>query len=104
VESRTTRWPGNYGSSPTLVHGATELRYTWEADSAPEPLRRWSASSDPVLREARRILDTGATDRQALVNVDAEVRTEVDEALATALRSPEPDPARAAEFVLAPPL
>jgi pyruvate dehydrogenase E1 component alpha subunit len=103
IESRTSRWPGNYGSSPTLAHGVTDLTWIWDVAEVPSALEAWTATSDPVLREARRLLDAGTLDREALLAVDREVRAEMTAAADAALASPEPDPARAAEFVLAPP-
>jgi len=103
VEARTSRWPGNFGSSPTLVHGPTEVAWAWTPSAAPEPLRRWVASSDPVLRLARRLLETGTAAREALLSIDREVRAEIDSAVRAALASPEPDAELAAAFVLAPP-
>ncbi|MDE3076549.1 MAG: thiamine pyrophosphate-dependent dehydrogenase E1 component subunit alpha, partial [Chloroflexota bacterium] len=36
VESRTSRWPGNYGSFPKLSGGDTDIDWTWSPGSAPE--------------------------------------------------------------------
>lgn len=103
IEARTARWPGNYGSAPTLAHGPTEVAWTWSQQAIPEPLRRWVESSDPVLRLARHLLEVGAADRETLQRLDSEVRDEMDAAVRFALASPEPHPKLAAEFVLAPP-
>jgi acetoin:2,6-dichlorophenolindophenol oxidoreductase subunit alpha len=103
IESRTSRWPGNYGSSPMLAHGASDLTWAWQPNSVPEALRAWSTSSDPVLRLARRLVETRGANRDALLDIDVEVKREMDEATRAALGSPEPDPTRATEFVLAPP-
>jgi TPP-dependent pyruvate/acetoin dehydrogenase alpha subunit len=72
--------------------------------SAPGALQQWTATSDPLLREARRLLDTGSVDRDVLLATDREVCAEMAAAVEAALASAEPDPARATEFVLAPPL
>jgi len=103
IEARTSRWPGNYGSAPTLGHGPTDVAWTWAPQSAPEPLRRWVESSDPVLRHARYLLEVGAADQEVLLRIDREVREEMDAAVAFALASPEPHPRLADAFVLAPP-
>jgi acetoin:2,6-dichlorophenolindophenol oxidoreductase subunit alpha len=103
VESRASRWPGNYGSSPTLAHGTTDLAWAWDTASVPNALRAWTASSDPLLREARRLLDAGAVEREALLAADREVCAEMAAAVEAALASPEPDADRATEFVLAQP-
>ena len=104
VESRTSRWPGNYASSPTLAYGATQLDWAWLPSSAPEPIRHWASSSDPLLRFARRLVDTGDANREMLLAMDSEVGREMDEAVRAALESPEPDAASATNFVVAPPL
>jgi pyruvate dehydrogenase E1 component alpha subunit len=103
IEARTSRWPGNYGSAPTLAHGATDVAWTWSPQSAPDPLRHWVESSDPVLRLARDLLERSLVDREQLLHLDNEVRTEMDAAVRFALASPEPDPNLATEFVVAPP-
>jgi TPP-dependent pyruvate/acetoin dehydrogenase alpha subunit len=104
IESRTSRWPGNYASSPTLkLGGATDLQWAFSPESAPEPIRKWTEASDPVLRLAHRLIKLGGASREQLFGIDEEVRTEMETAVRAALASPEPDPSRAAEFVLAPP-
>jgi len=104
VESRTSRWPGNYGSSPTLsLGGETDIAWTWSPEVAPEPPRRWLANSDPVLLLARRLLDTDGLTPQTLIAIDAEVREEIQAAARHALSSPEPSPEAVVELVLAPP-
>jgi pyruvate dehydrogenase E1 component alpha subunit len=93
IEARTTRWPGNYGSAPTLsLGGPTDLAWAWSPESLPEPVRRWP---DPLLRYARRF------DRETVLAIDAEVREEMRSALEAALNSPEPPPETATELALA---
>lgn len=104
IEARTSRWPGNYGSAPTLAYGATEVAWTWSPQSAPEGIRGWIQSSDPLLRHGRRLLELGAADQEALLRVDREVREEMDAAVRFGLASAEPDPKLATEFAMAPPL
>jgi acetoin:2,6-dichlorophenolindophenol oxidoreductase subunit alpha len=103
IESRTSRWPGNYGSSPTLAHGAMDLAWAWGTE-APEPIRRWVELSDPVIREARQLLSAGAAGRDALLAIDAQVQEEMRQAVAAALASPEPEPGTATNLVLASPV
>ncbi len=103
IESRTSRWPGNYGSSPTLAHGVTDLAWAWGTEAS-EPIRRWVELSDPVIREARQLLSAGRVERDALLAIDAEVQEEMQHAVAAALASPEPDPGTAANLVLAAPV
>ena len=78
VESRTARWPGNYGSSPTLsLGGETDIAWAWSPEGAPQPRWHWLSHSDPVLVFARRLLETEEADRQTLLGVDSQVRDEI---------------------------
>ncbi|HEY6958848.1 MAG TPA: thiamine pyrophosphate-dependent dehydrogenase E1 component subunit alpha, partial [Candidatus Limnocylindria bacterium] len=90
VESRTTRWPGNYGSLPRLPGGDTDIAWTWEPERAPEAVRTWHAQSDPVLLEARDLLASGAIDRDGLRALDLEVRDEIARSADAAIASAEP--------------
>lgn len=101
VESRTTRWPGNYGSLPKLVGGDTDIAWTWDPGSAPETVRQWHERSDPVLLHARRLLGAGAVDRAGLVALDTEVRAEIRAAVRFALLSPPLPPDAALEHAYA---
>ncbi len=91
VESRTTRWPGNYGSFPRLIGGDTDVAWAWEPEGAPEEVRRWHQESDPVLLAAREL------DRKKVLAIDAEVREEIAKAARFALESPLPQPESALE-------
>jgi acetoin:2,6-dichlorophenolindophenol oxidoreductase subunit alpha len=103
VESRTSRWPGNYGSSPGLAQtGETDMRWTWAPDNAPEAVRLWIEHSDPVLLAARRLLEVGQIDRDGLLRLDGDVRAEIAEAAQQALRSAEPPAEVDDELTLAP--
>jgi pyruvate dehydrogenase E1 component alpha subunit len=101
VESRTTRWPGNYGSIPKLVAGDTDIAWVWDADAPPEAVRTWHEKSDPVLLWARELLRTGALDRDRLRALDGEVRDEMARAAEFAMKSPAPDGRAAAEHAYA---
>jgi pyruvate dehydrogenase E1 component alpha subunit len=95
VESRTTRWPGNYGSNPKLLGGDTSLDWAWAPGTAPEPVRKWHTDSDPVLLHARRLVEAGTLTREEIEQMDAEVRAEVEDAARLALES-KPLPGEAA--------
>jgi acetoin:2,6-dichlorophenolindophenol oxidoreductase subunit alpha len=100
IESRTSRWPGNYASSPTLsLSGPTDIAWAWQSDAAPERIRQWSARSDPLLLFARRL----SASHEQLLAMDASVREEMDRALDYALGSPEPAPETVSDFAFAPP-
>jgi 2-oxoisovalerate dehydrogenase E1 component len=103
IESRTARWPGNYGSSPTLsLSGETRLDWAWTPGTAPEPVRSWVEHSDPLLMLARRLLRSGEVAQEELLRLDAEVQHEMRAAVDFALASPEPSAEEVAKFVLAP--
>jgi len=103
IESRTSRWPGTYASSPSLAQtGETDVTWAWSPETAPQPARRWVEHSDPLLLYARRVLQTGRIDQDGLVRLDASVRAELSSAVDFALRSAEPSADSASEFILAP--
>lgn len=103
IESRTSRWPGNYASSPSLARtGATDVTWAWSPETAPQPVRRWVEQSDPLLRYARRLLQKGRLDQPGLLSLDASVRAELSQAVELAQRSPEPNAVAADELNLAP--
>ena len=105
VESRTSRWPGNYGSSPTLaLSGETDLAWIWDPSAAPEHVATWVQGSDPVLRCARDLLDRREVNREQLLDLDRSVKQELRQAVEFALASPEPPAESAMDFVLAPAL
>jgi len=101
VESRTTRWPGNYGSLPKLVAGDTDIAWAWDAEGPLEAVRTWHEKSDPVLLWARELLGIGALDRERLRALDREVRDEMARAAEFAMNSPLPDGRAAAEHAYA---
>jgi len=103
IESRTSRWPGTYASSPSLTQtGETDVAWTWSPEQAPPPVRRWVEQSDPLLLYARRVLQTGQLNRDGLIRLDATLRAEISAAVNFALHSPEPAAEAASEYVLAP--
>lgn len=93
IESRTTRWPGNYGSLPRLPGGDTDITWAWENDRAPEVVRKWHEQSDPVLLQARELLAANAIDRHGLRALDLEIRDEIARSAEGAIASPEPEAA-----------
>ena len=101
VESRTTRWPGNYGSIPKLPGGDTDIAWTWDVAAAPEAVRAWHEKSDPVLLFARELSHRRALERDALVALDREVREEMARAAELARTSPLPDGRGALEHAYA---
>lgn len=101
IESRTSRWPGNYGSFPRLVGGDTDIAWTWAPESAPEVVRRWGQDSDPLQLYARELLAVGVLTRERLAALDRQVREEIAQAARFALDSPLPAPESALEHAYA---
>ena len=101
IESRTSRWPGSYGSFPKLVGGETDIAWAWDVAAAPEVVRDWERRSDPVLLYARALLERGMLTRQDVLDLDRRTRQETDEAARFALNSPLPTPEAALEHAYA---
>jgi pyruvate dehydrogenase E1 component alpha subunit len=101
VESRTSRWPGNYGSFPTLLGGDTDLAWVSAPEGAPEPVRKWEQDSDPILLYARQLIASGALTQEKLFELDRDVRAEMRRAAEFALNSPMPAPEAALEYAYA---
>src|SRR6266851_2100350 len=103
IESRTSRWPGTYASSPSLAQtGETDLAWAWAPENAPQAVRRWVEQSDPLLLYARQLLHANQLDRDNLIELDRTVRTEMADALEFAVHSPEPSPDVLGQYVVAP--
>jgi TPP-dependent pyruvate/acetoin dehydrogenase alpha subunit len=101
IESRTSRWPGNYGNFPKSVGGDTDISWTWAPETAPELVRKWEEQSDPVLLYARKLLEARAINREGLIDLDARVKREVEDAARFALKSPLPQAEAAVEYAYA---
>ncbi|MCA1646357.1 MAG: thiamine pyrophosphate-dependent dehydrogenase E1 component subunit alpha [Chloroflexi bacterium] len=103
IESRTSRWPGSYGSAPSLAQtGETDVSWAWAPELAPPVVRHWAEQSDPLLLHARGLLQAGVVDQGALLELDARVRAELAQAVDFAVRSAEPPADAGLELVLAP--
>jgi TPP-dependent pyruvate/acetoin dehydrogenase alpha subunit len=101
VESRTTRWPGNYGSVPRLVGGDTEISWAWDTSAPGDAVRAWHERSDPVLLWTRELLARGTLDRDRAIALDRDVRDEMARAAEFAMNSPLPDGRAAVEHAYA---
>jgi acetoin:2,6-dichlorophenolindophenol oxidoreductase subunit alpha len=58
-------------------------------------------AKDPIARFRTRLLDEGRVESAALDAIDAEVKTRIENALAFARQSPEPDPSTAMDYIYA---
>lgn len=101
IESRTSRWPGNYGNFPQAVGGDTDVSWVWAPESAPEAVRKWEENSDPVMLYARKLIDRGALTRDRLIEIDNMVKEEMRGAAEFALNSPLSNPEAALEHAYA---
>jgi hypothetical protein len=87
LEMQTVPWPGNQTFFPTNPAGRTDLSRVGEASGD-----GWSPGEDPVMVEARELVDHGMS-LEELLAMDAEVSAEV----ATAVdRARDAEPAAAA--------
>lgn len=101
IESRITRWPGNYGAFPVLYGGAFQLDWIFDPAGTPKELADWVSASDPVSLYARRLAERGVLSRADLAVMDKEVKAEIEAAAAFALASPPRRADQALEHVFA---
>jgi pyruvate dehydrogenase E1 component alpha subunit len=93
------------GGGPTLIEAKT-YRLCGHSRSDPRTYRskeeeaEWS-TRDPILRLAARMKDAGAIDDGGLAEIEKEVTAIVDDAVAYAESSPDPEPEEALEDVFA---
>jgi acetoin:2,6-dichlorophenolindophenol oxidoreductase subunit alpha len=100
VEARTHLWPGNAFNMPKLVGGTTDIAWAWDPSGAPEKVRDWHKSHDPILNYVRELAGAGVA-RAELEKIDADVRKQADEAAKFALESPLPQPQDAVKYAFA---
>ena len=100
IETHTVRWPGSESNWP-VVPAVTSVDLAWDASTVPEKFRDWYRSSDPVLAFVRKIVEAGTATREELVEIDAAVALEIDQAAKFALASPFPAPQEALKEVFA---
>lgn len=101
VESRLSRWPGNFGTFPTAIGGAYDLAWAWSPKDGPADLQDWLADSDPISLLARALVEEGKMTKEEVEALDAEAKKDIEEATSFALASPEPTPESAMDFILA---
>ena len=101
IEARTHPWPGNDGAHPTLVAGATDIKWAWDPSGVPENFRTWYAEGDCVLIFARELADSNEFSRDDIERLDEEVKKEADAAAQFALASPLPEAKAALNFAYA---
>jgi TPP-dependent pyruvate/acetoin dehydrogenase alpha subunit len=101
LEARTNRWPGNMlAGDPSLsATGPTDISMAW-SPPANDQYEAWYRS-DPVLRLTRAVIEEEIADQAALLKLDAQVKRQIDRALAAARAAPEPTGESAFEHALA---
>ena len=101
IESRITRWPGNYGAFPTLHGGDYQLDWIYDPKSAPKELRSWVDGDDPVALLARDLIASKAASAKDIEDMDGQVKAEIEAGAQFALESPEPEGKDALNHVFA---
>lgn len=91
IEARTPPWPGNASFIPRLASGRLDL-----ASGGDDP---W-AQSDPILREARSLMEEGVA-LEDLVSIDVAIDAQMREAFERAAAAPLAPPELAVEGVWA---
>lgn len=97
LECRTAAWPGNATTYPSLPLGQTSLDHAWGPPDDPAHVV-WYAH-DPVLKQARLVVERGLMSRVEIAVVDDECRGIAAEADAWAHQQPYPPAERAFEHV-----
>jgi len=100
IEARTRRWPGSRPLWPELSTGETDVAYAWEPGRIPQQHADWFAH-DGLIRYAKELLAAKIADTRAILDLDAEVRNMLKEAVRFAIEAPFPEPASALEDVFA---
>jgi 2-oxoisovalerate dehydrogenase E1 component len=88
VEAATYRWHGHYEGDPERYRSKDELA-------------QWQADRDPLARARTRLAERGV-EAADLDRIDAQVRAEIEAAIAAARQAPPPDMAAARSSVYAP--
>lgn len=102
LESRTVAWPGNRTTFPSLPLGLTDLQHAWEPPAERE-FATWYAH-DPVLKQARRLVDAEWLTREEVDAIDIDCRAIAAEADRWAHEQPYPPDERAFEHVFSVPI
>jgi pyruvate dehydrogenase E1 component alpha subunit len=99
IEAQTVRWPGNEGRWPAMPI-ATEVSLAWDSTAIPDEVRPWYREKDPVLRLDRELIASGDATKQAIMDMEAHVKSIVSQGIEFALNSPFPKPEAAVQDIL----
>lgn len=90
LQTNIMAWPGSRLSPPRLPYGPTDLNSAFEQKEFSD--QNYSAwwRQDPVLRYVRMLVEDGQATLEHLLNLDREINSRLDKALAYAESSPKP--------------
>jgi pyruvate dehydrogenase E1 component alpha subunit len=90
IEVQTCTWPG--GQWPTLATGITDIRHAWNGEIPEEFQHRetWFKRNDPIFAVARAFIAEGIASQEAIEQLDADVRAEMQQAVQFVEDSPFP--------------
>ena len=101
IEAMTRRWAGSAPLWPELSTGVTDLKMaTGEAPMTGEH-KAWYEENDPVLKLARRLLETSPQAKDRMWDLDRKALARMQAAERFAIDSPMPAPQTALEHVFA---
>lgn len=101
IEAKTRRWPGSRPLWPELLTGVTDLRFAWDLKAIPKQHSDWHRKDDGLLRFTRELLKARRATSEQILELDREVRDQIERAVRFAQESPEPKPEAALEGVFA---
>jgi TPP-dependent pyruvate/acetoin dehydrogenase alpha subunit len=100
IEARTARWPGSRPLWPVLsLTGETDLAVAWDEARIPDEQAEWHRHRDGLLGFTRELLRGNLITRDRVLELDREVRGEVERAAEFAVSSPYPAPGSAMDEV-----
>ena len=94
------RWPGSETNWPSVAQ-PTDSSLAWDVSRAPEKVREWYRSCDPLLIYIRELVEAKHATREEIAAIDKKVKAEIAAAIEFAVASPYPEPQEAAREYLA---
>jgi acetoin:2,6-dichlorophenolindophenol oxidoreductase subunit alpha len=101
IEAITERWAGSKPIWPTNATGYTDIRMATGDASMEGEHKEWYSHFDPVLKEAREMLEDGVITADEIKSLFAEIGTRMAEAAQRAVAMPMPTPETAFQRVYA---
>lgn len=100
LETLTERWPGSNPLWPELST-VTDIAMAWDPGLIAGEHSDWLEHHDPLLKAARRLIDSKVLGQREILNIDGEIRERIREAVEFAVSSPFPDSRTAYDLVFA---